>query len=151
VTGVQTCALPISGKLVSGQVLLYNHSSNGAGPSPQVRFQIYAALPTGEIDQAQVLFSGPLFTIPVSVNKFENAAFFPIGNTSPICLSKGQTYFFAVSERDNTINPAGSITLPGSDAFGNDKFPGHIEVISPTTSIRQSESLDFIFSLAFQD
>jgi hypothetical protein len=95
---------------------------------------------------------GPTFKVPAAVNSLENAAYFQLGNTSPISLITGQTYFYAASVRLNPVNPAGAVVFPGSDANGVDKCPGHLNLVTTASVVtRMKESLDLSFSLTFEE
>jgi hypothetical protein len=138
-----------TGSLVAGQMLLYLH---GTDPSPEIQFAILGADANGDIDVSQQIFVSATFKIPAGVNSFETAAYFPLGNLTPIALSPGQTYFFAASVRSNTVNPAGSVDFPGSGGDSTDRIAGHINQVTTTGAVsRQKDSLDLIFSLTFRD
>ena len=101
---------------------------------------------------AQQIYVSSKFKIPTSVNSFETAAYFQLGNLDPITLSPGQTYFYAASVRQNTVNPAGFVVFPGSDANGTDRIAGHLNLVTTAGTVsRQPESLDLIFSLTFRE
>jgi hypothetical protein len=146
--GAQSFVAPTN-SLLTGQMLLYMHGTN---QSPEVQFEIFPANTNGDIDISQPIFTGPKFTIPAGTNSPPNAAFFPLGNPSPISLVGGRVYFFTVSVRRNTVSPANAVMGPGSDAYGSDRFPGHTNLVSTSGSVlRQQDSLDLIFSLTFEE
>jgi hypothetical protein len=75
------------------------------GVSPEIQFEIFAADQSGEIDVSTSVCTGPKFTVTSNAVDEATAVFVPLGNTSPISLVTGQTYFFGISVRRNKVNP----------------------------------------------
>jgi len=139
-------------RLISARMMLYAepHPAGGRIVCPEVRFLIFGADDAGHIDVNNPAYTGPRFTIPGSVNHYYSAAFFSLGNVDDVWLQAGRNYYFAVSVRDNRIPNSEPVVVVGGDVYGVDKFPGHVEVVSVSNTVRPySESVDAIFRLEF--